>query len=216
MKKWLCIGVALLLLALLGWSAKLFFRVREPEYQGKKLSAWLRDVETATGNNSNQWRAAVGAVRAIGTNSLPALLAMLSADDPRWRVRTVSWFQDTLDLNLEATLASTDRRRGLLGFQLLGRTASPAIPELAALLTNAGPVAADFAFLALAEIHDPATVPALLGALTNADPILHIAAATTLSRRWKYNCRIRIRNCAPPPPARSARSASARIKPWRP
>jgi len=171
----------LLLVALLGWAGGSFFRVREPEYQGKKLSAWLGDL-TLANTTSAQQQAAIEAVRSMGTNAIPALLAMLAAEDPRWRVQTVNWFQDTLHLSLRTSLANADRQRARLGFRVLGPTARPAIPELAMRLTNAAPVIADCAFQALAEIDDPAVVPPLVAALTHSNTFLHLAAATTLGQ----------------------------------
>ncbi len=182
MKKCLRIAVVLLLLGLIGWAGRACFALREPEYQGQKLTAWLRLVELSTGSPRPETETAIQAVRAIGTNAVPTLLRMLAAEDPSWRVRTVNWFQEALNINLRGTLASTDRARAFLGFQILGRAGSPAIPELAARLTNAPPAVADFAFLALTEINDAAAVPVLLGALTNANPILHLAAATALGQ----------------------------------
>jgi peptidoglycan/xylan/chitin deacetylase (PgdA/CDA1 family) len=176
------IAFVLLLLALLGWGGARFSRAPEPEYQGKPLSAWLREGEATAATDSASFSNATHAVKTIGTNAIPTLLAMLAAQDSGWRNKTVHWVQETLHVNLQASLASADRRRALLGFQVLGRAARPAIPELAVRLTNSEPVVADFAFLALAEIADAAAVPALIAALTNANPTLHMAAAATLGQ----------------------------------
>jgi peptidoglycan/xylan/chitin deacetylase (PgdA/CDA1 family) len=179
-KKRVRIAIVILLVALLAWAGCFFMRLREPEYQEKKLSRWLREIETTAGTDSVIFSNATRAVRIIGTNAIPTLLTMLAADDPRWQVKTVDWLQDTLNVNLRSKLASAERRQALLGFRVLKRTASPAIPELAARLINSEPAIADLTFLALAEIDDPAAVPPLLVALTNANTTLHMAAATTL------------------------------------
>lgn len=180
MKKRVRIVIVILFMALLGWAGCFYLRLREPEYQDKKLSAWLQEVEATAGTDSVGFSNATHAVRAIGTKAIPALLTMMAAEDPRWQVKTVGWLRETLNINLDSRLASTERRHAMLGFQVLKQMASPAVPELAARLTNATPAVADFAFLALSEIDDPAVIPPLLIALTNANSTLHLAAATTL------------------------------------
>jgi peptidoglycan/xylan/chitin deacetylase (PgdA/CDA1 family)/HEAT repeat protein len=210
-KKRVRIAIVILLVALFAWAGCFFMRLREPEYQEKKLSQWLREIQTTAGTDSASFSNAARAVRIIGTNAIPTLLTMLAADDPRWKVKTVDWLQDTLNVDLRSKLASAERRHGLLGFQILKRTASSAIPELAARLTNSEPAIADLAFLALAEIDDPAAVPPLLVALTNANTTLHMAAATTLGLlRSKALAAVPVLETALRDPDASARAMAAR------
>jgi len=49
-------------------------RHREPEYDGKALHLWLEQI----GENPRRTDAAITAVRAIGTNAIPWLLAALA------------------------------------------------------------------------------------------------------------------------------------------
>ena len=133
MKKRLRLAIALLLLTVLAGAGWLTFHAREPEYQGKKLTDWLRELEAAPDMASPRWRESVAAIRAIGTNGLPTLLTMLGGGDSRWKVQAVTLIQDTANVDLSESLADADHRRARIGFQVLGRSARPAIPELAAL-----------------------------------------------------------------------------------
>ena len=72
------------LLALIVWW---FLIPREPAYQGKSLSTWLRDFDF----RSQQGAAARAAVRAIGTNSLPTLIGYLTHRDKPFKLRFVAF-----------------------------------------------------------------------------------------------------------------------------
>ena len=164
-------------LALAGWLA---VHSREPKYQGRKLTGWLQALEAAPDMASPAWRESVAAIRAIGTNGLPTLLTMLCGEDSRWRVQVVTLIQDTANVDLSESLASADQRRARIGFQVLGRTARPAIPKLAVLAATSDPALAERAFLAMLEIGGPETIPPLLAVLTNANPARQIMAANYL------------------------------------
>jgi hypothetical protein len=64
---------------------------------------------------------------------------MLGGADSRWKVRAVTLIQDTANMDLRETLADAEWRRDRIGFQVLGRTASPAIPKLAELAETSDP-----------------------------------------------------------------------------
>jgi len=75
-------SVAIVLVAVLfaiAWPGE-----REPEYQGKKLSGWLREYQENTGAPPPAAKAEelTRAVRRMGTNSLPFLLHWLSYEKP--------------------------------------------------------------------------------------------------------------------------------------
>jgi peptidoglycan/xylan/chitin deacetylase (PgdA/CDA1 family) len=90
--------------------------------------------------------------------------------------------QDTANVDLSESLADADQRRARLGFQVLGRSARPAIPKLAALAETADPSLAERAFLAMLEIGGPETIPPLLKVLTNPNPARQIMAANYLGQ----------------------------------
>ena len=173
---------ALLLLTGLAAAGWLTFHSREPEYQGKQLTGWLRELEAAPDLASPKWRESVAAIRTIGTNGLPTLITMLGGADSRWKVQAITLIQDTANVDLSESLADADQRRARLGFQVLGRTARPAIPKLAELAETSAPALAERAFLAMLEIGGPETVPPLLKLLTNLNPARQIMAANYLGQ----------------------------------
>ena len=172
--------IVFLLVVVLGLAAWFTFHSTEPEYQGKKLSAWLWELEITPDTVSPAWKESVDAIRAMGTNSLPWLLARLQGQDSRLKLGTVGWVQETLGIDLEDSLANVQKRRALTAFHVLGRTAEPAIPKLTTLLSNADLETAASALTALAEIGGPQTIPPLLAALTNGNPRVSVPAAATL------------------------------------
>ncbi len=182
MNKRLRLALAVLVVAVLAVAGGLAVLSREPEYQGRKLTDWLRELEAATDMASPQWRDSVAAIRAIGTNALPTLFRMLRGSDSAWKVQAVSLIQDTANVDLSESLAESDQRRARIGFQVLGATARPAIPKLAALAETAEPALADRAFLAMLEIGGAETIPPLLRVLTNANPPRQIMAANYLGQ----------------------------------
>ncbi len=180
LNKRLRIAIVFLLVAVLGFAAWFKFHSSEPEYQGKKLGAWLWELEVSPDTISPAWKESVHAIRAMGTNALPWLLARLPARDSRMKVQTVGWVQDTLGLDLEDSLAEVQRRRAIAGFHVLGRAAEPAIPQLTAFLSTTDMDTAASALTALAGIGGPRTIAPLLAALTNGNPVVNIPAAATL------------------------------------
>jgi peptidoglycan/xylan/chitin deacetylase (PgdA/CDA1 family) len=178
--KRLRIAIVCLLLALLALAAWFTFRSTEPEYQGKKLSAWLWELEVSPDTISPAWKESVQAIRAMGTNALPSLLARLQTRDSRLKTRTVGWVRDTLELDLGDSLSEVQKRRALAGFRILGRAAEPAIPQLTALVSASDPETAASALMALAELGGPRTIPPLIAALTNSNAGVSVPAAATL------------------------------------
>ncbi|MFO1511697.1 MAG: HEAT repeat domain-containing protein [Verrucomicrobiota bacterium] len=169
--------VLVVALALAIWAV---FHSREPQYQGKKLSQWLRQMESAQDIESPDWQAATHALRQMGTNTVPSLIAPLQASDPNWKIEAVDWVRQVLNKDLSDRLVVRDRQRSLMGLQALGAAARPAVPTLAAMITNANPDMADAAFVALSGIGVEECVPPLVLALTNGDAILRPAAAVGL------------------------------------
>ena len=156
------------------------FHSREPQYQGKKLSHWLRQMESVQDIESSEWQAATHALRQMGTNALPSLIAPLQISDPNWKIEVVDWVRQVLSKDLSDRLVGRDRQRSLMGLQALGAVARPAVPTLAAMITNANPDLADAAFLGLSGIGVAECVPPLVLALTNGNAILRPAAAVSL------------------------------------
>lgn len=169
--------VAVAMLSLLAW---LLFAPTEPEYQGKKLSRWLWEMEIAPDNASLAWKESVQALQAMGTNAVTSLLAMLRTRDSNWKRAVVNWTQETLGLELEDYLAEVQRRRALAGLRALGRTAESAIPELTELVSAPDLQLASMALGALAEIGGPRTILPLITAVTNGNAQVSVPAAAML------------------------------------
>jgi hypothetical protein len=151
----------------------------EPRYQGKPLSWWCEQINKDMPPDEK----AIKAVREIGTNAIPWLVADVKARSSTvyWRgnqvlekIRIVRWrFPD----------ANRRGHRGCWGLLALGDLAVAVIPELEALL----PARGSEVTLALSGMGHEA-VPALCRALTNADQYVesnaaaHIANAVFLGR----------------------------------
>lgn len=139
---------------------------REPSYQGRHLSDWLKRYYKA-GPNSPEEAEAAAAVQAIGTNALPYMLDWIQT---RWTWR--DWIHTKLpykvsDNNLvNAWLTTHDIYviKALTAFQLLGTNAAGAIPELETMIRYPTSESANEAITALGSIREPA-LPLLKAAL---------------------------------------------------
>jgi HEAT repeats len=157
MRKRLQVTVAVLLVALAGMVAWQVMRPhqREPLYQGKRLSVWLRQYDAPMVGSSAQRRIVNGslwpktkarmtaehAVHQIGTNAIPALLDMLrKTNSPSFRMLFGLWGRSITRISYlpapvrypswylnHATILNYEAR---LGFEILGADARQAMPEL--------------------------------------------------------------------------------------
>lgn len=156
--------VAMLLTAL--WPSE------EPEYQGKRLSAWLGVYMNAP-NNATAEEQAADAVRHIGTNALPFLVKWMDYEQPKWRdklanklVRVPIPFARAV---VGPLLGAGRYRAGVavLGFDILREEAAPAVPALAPMLRDwNSPHRAYRALFALTYVGKEG-LPALLAVVTN-------------------------------------------------
>ena len=80
MKRGRAIALVVLLAVIATVVAFIALRPREPVYEGKRLSEWLRDLDDNTLAADSRNRA-VDAVRQIGTNCVPTLVDMLQSSD---------------------------------------------------------------------------------------------------------------------------------------
>ncbi len=123
----------------------------EPSYQGKTLGEWLKMPN------------AVNALREMGTNAIPALLARLTYRDP--------------DLGLSREDISMG---GVSGFIALGDQAVPALPALAAVMDSDDQNLAIRAMMATLGTGTNA-LPCLVKGLTSRHPDLRQESAHTLA-----------------------------------
>lgn len=87
----------------------------EPSYEGKSLGEWLTMHQDGWGLSTN----AVNAVRQMGTNAIPALLARLNFKDPVYGI-------PRYDISMG----------GVSGFIALGDRAVPALPDLESVMDS--------------------------------------------------------------------------------
>jgi HEAT repeat protein len=174
-------AVAVLTVVCLLWP-----REHEPGYQGKKLSEWLTLYSSGLplGTDSPQKKAAREAVRHIGTNAVPVLLAWLDYDPSAWRRKLTSaanrlpghWDQSALLERLLGGKAEMQARLAVLGFEILGPEARCAVPELGQLMLTRTSQSGDMAVLALVLIGKEG-LPPLVAALTNSQALKRSLAA---------------------------------------
>src|SRR5882672_11505383 len=156
---------------------QLFILPAEPRYRGRSLTAWL-DGYGRWDKDPVRQEEAGDAIRHIGTNAIPHLLARLRYEVPSWRFSVASagrflgeslgsqWYSLVVGREAETRLLEAE-----VGFEILGPTAAPAVPELIRLL--------DIRYLrdpsaeALAFIGAPA-LEHLAEALTNRSNSIHI------------------------------------------
>ncbi len=161
------------------------FWPREPDYQGRRLSAWLRDL---TAPDSAVHLPARQAVLALGTNALPALERHLQARDS-WLGQLVTAAQGRLPHRLWVAAMQATRARNALerrwqaavALNTLGPLAAPALPALTRALEDPEPRVVTNAAEALWQIGPPAW-PALTRALHSTNDHAFNAAAHALRR----------------------------------
>jgi HEAT repeat protein len=137
MRRWRFILVGILLLLVL---VPLFTSSeREPTYNGRPLSEWLRlYARWSPSPGSPRNEEAASAIRRIGTNALPYLTKWIQYERPAWRMRLYRlmakfpWSSNHLPRE-----RSLERAEGAAeAFKIFGPEASPAIPELAQIIND--------------------------------------------------------------------------------
>ncbi|MBI5386123.1 MAG: HEAT repeat domain-containing protein [Verrucomicrobia bacterium] len=159
-----CAAAAVLIGALLF----VWLRPREPEYQGRRLSEWLKGFSYLQPNDTEDTEArateAAVAVRAMGTNCLSTLMAMLQAKDSSLKRHVTRWLDKQSVIRFHFSNAADLRNQAELAVGALGPLAKPAIPRLVTLLKD--DELAGSAVFTLTKI-GPDALPALAAALTN-------------------------------------------------
>jgi HEAT repeat protein len=173
MRKRVRIALAVLLIAMVGAIAWQALRLREPVYQGKRLSLWLQRY-SPDGDSTEVDEA----VRSMGTNAIPTLLGNLQATDSPLKLTLAA-------LGLRYTRAETRHVRAERGFKALEADASNAVPALVEIYEQtSAPSARRAAANALVEIGPAAkqAIPALIKSATNANSDVRAFALYTLGR----------------------------------
>ncbi len=162
-------------LCALGWLALLLDKSGEPAYEGKKLSAWLRDIDY--GQPQAKHEKAGEAIRRMGTNTLPFLLHDLDvARQSRLKEYLIQLARKQSLFKLNWSDADERSRQATWAFTALGPAGSPAIPELLRLEeSNPGYVPGALAGIELVAL------PYLIQGLTNKNEWVRGNAATYLA-----------------------------------
>src|SRR6266550_2012121 len=146
----------------------------EPECRGHSLSYWLEhDTTRATDEDRAQAKEAEIAIREIGTNAIPALIAWLRYEPSQTKTDILNFLarlrRSSYGRWVPASLTYDHTRvpRGDIGFFVLGPAAAEAIPELEQIANDAAHRnPAVRAMMALSAI-GPAALPAVEARLSN-------------------------------------------------
>lgn len=141
-------------------SVAILNRNNEPVYHGRRLSEWLSVVSSHAYDEelSPEMAEAESAVRNIGTNALPYLLAWIKYEPPVWRVKLgrslPDRFADSPTISRLVEGAAQERASvSIFGFRILGTNALSAISELTVLMSDTNsPGASKRAVLALSGL----------------------------------------------------------------
>ncbi len=151
---------------------------REPAYAGRSLSSWLRGFE------GDKWEArtqAADAVRHIGTNGLPALVAMLRnpgpKNEPAWKrwLRNLASKQSLIKVNIPRSV--NPRTQALAALDALGPIGQDAVSDVEKLLNESPPDPR--APLVLARL-GTSGIPALTRALNHSERAIRYSAQACL------------------------------------
>ncbi len=170
-----------------------FFCLREsePSYNGRTLSEWLEQYDTArlSSHNAAYEQEAMTALAAIGSNALPYLV--------RWNSGYGSRFEEILSRFVKAMRSDAARKRLLsnnsfekrhrlanAGFKFLGTNALAALPEVAAQFDKSNSSDINFVAYSLAQL-GVAGIGKLSNAITS-DALHREAARNALARVTRY------------------------------
>ena len=162
---------------------------REPEYNGKKLSEWVREYQQPLGAQAPVIsQEAADAVRHIGTNALPFLARWIRDDEnmPKWKTKlfhiAYTWNTRSYTRNKALEIIAQRQllaRRATWGFEILGQSAGAAIPELTRVARDGNELSAFQAITALSYVGKD-SIPPLLAFASDRDFKYRITAIGAL------------------------------------
>jgi hypothetical protein len=154
---------------------------REPAWQGRTLSAWLRDFDA---DKLESRASAAEAIRQIGTNAVPRIFQRLQHPDPRSRSTILALKLKLYELLSKQSLikiqfrpGASPRHQALAALDALGPAAADALPALAKLL-HKNPPDPRVPYV-IARI-GPEGLPLLRQALTNENRVIRMEASVCL------------------------------------
>jgi len=128
MRKRLRIALAIVGVAILGWLGWKALRSPEPSYQGRRLSEWLDEYNHAGGMDKTE--SISEAIRAMGTNSLPFLLANIKHTYSPLEQTFFKLVRKQHLVKLPFYGKDPYRTTSILALSALGSKAAPLFPEL--------------------------------------------------------------------------------------
>lgn len=149
---------------------------RQPVYQGKPLSVWLKNYDDPITRTSVEWQQTDESMRHIGSRAIPTLLRMMRLRDSNLELKIINLCQRQRFIKISHTPAATLNIEAMFGFKALGANGAVALPELEKIVEQniSGPSreSAAFALGSMGHAADDA-VPVLLRCATNSDDSEH-------------------------------------------
>ncbi len=169
-KRTICL--VLVVLAMAGLLVVVCRREREPEYGGKRLSHWVRQLGLLGAKGRSEAYPAEEAIRHIGTNSLPYLVKWLRYEPPGWEFKLYGIVDKNFKKNPDDLFIRWDRPTALAigadqALRILGPQAEPAIADLSQMLHEQKSVRSAMSAAATLQQMGAAGWPPLLAAFTN-------------------------------------------------
>jgi HEAT repeat protein len=130
--------LAVLLLLMGGVIAWEVLRTREPDYQGRTLSAWLEDARMDWDSPKADPRTET-ALRAMGPRALPALVNLVRVRESLFRKALMELSSRQLWPRTHIRPRNETQSMAYFGFMVLGPAAKPAVPALVRCLGDADP-----------------------------------------------------------------------------
>jgi hypothetical protein len=138
--------------------------IKEPSYQNRTLSEWLRDFDFHN-HSLDQQAMAAEAIRHIGASAVPFLVERLSdAQLKQFNVEMQNWRERQATAGFTVDRPPNPRHEALAGLDALGPAAVDALPTLGKLVNGDPP---DPQVLYVAARIGPASLPLLTSSLTN-------------------------------------------------
>lgn len=106
-------------------------QLKEPGYRGRKLSAWLAQLDLESSGTSQE---AVYAIQVMGKKAFPTLLRMIRCTDPWWKRSALALNARQPFFRIPVTPSRVFRNRAVQGYTALGVRAKENVPELVRLL----------------------------------------------------------------------------------
>jgi hypothetical protein len=151
--------------------------INGPRYQGRSLASWLDEINNA-GSLSNA-QPALEAIRAIGTNGLPFLLASIRHRDSKLKGKMIYFVEKANITGITIPFRYSLTGASCLALKALGTNATPIAPEIGDLLED--PDRKGWALMALFSIGS-AAAPTLIKACESTNSSVRVDAALYLSK----------------------------------